>query len=170
FRRERESGVLELLLVAPLREGQVILGRVRGLWGQFLPSIVLLCGVWLYWAAFLKSDEEWPSVLSALVTFATVPVVGLYFSLTCSNIIASLLFTFGLQLVLPAVLTQLVEALVPQPTVFSGSLPTFMAGLGISAYLWVIGPALQLMLAAGLGHRLWVKLRQRDFALPSGRS
>lgn len=170
FRRERESGVLELLLVAPLREGQVILGRVRGLWGQFLPSVVLLCGVWLYWAGFLKSDEEWPSVLSALVTFATVPVVGLYFSLTCSNIIASLLFTFGLQLVLPAVLTQLVEALVPQPTVFSSSLPTSVAGLRILAYLWVIGPALQLMLAAGLGHRLWVKLRQRDFALPSGRS
>ena len=41
FRRERETGVLELLLVSPLTTGQIIGGRLRGLWGQFLPSIVM---------------------------------------------------------------------------------------------------------------------------------
>ncbi len=39
FRRERESGLLELLLVSPVPEGQIIWGRLRGLWGQFLPAL-----------------------------------------------------------------------------------------------------------------------------------
>ena len=50
FRRERETGVLELLLVSPLTTGQIIGGRLRGLWGQFLPSIVMLLGIWVYLA------------------------------------------------------------------------------------------------------------------------
>ena len=77
FRRERETGVLELLLVAPLREWQIVAGRVRGIWVQFLPAICLLFGVWLLAATFLSSTNEVPSVLGHAVTFATVPVVGL---------------------------------------------------------------------------------------------
>ena len=37
FRRERENGVLELLLVSPLTSKQIIGGRLRGLWGA-VPS------------------------------------------------------------------------------------------------------------------------------------
>jgi len=32
FRRERESGMLELLLVSPVGEQRIISGRLRGLW------------------------------------------------------------------------------------------------------------------------------------------
>lgn len=102
FRRERETGVLELLLVAPLREWQVILGRVKGLWAQFLPAIVLLCAVWLYGATFLSNTNELLSVIGFLVTFATIPVVGLYFSLAKSNFIAALVWTILVQVVLPS--------------------------------------------------------------------
>jgi len=56
FRRERDTGVLELLLVAPLRESQLIGGRLRALWGRFLPSIILLCGVWIYVGTFLTAS------------------------------------------------------------------------------------------------------------------
>ncbi len=38
FRRERDTGVLELLLVSPLGENQIISGRLGGLWSQFLPA------------------------------------------------------------------------------------------------------------------------------------
>ena len=45
---ERESGVLELLLVSPLGEKQIIAGRLSGLWGQFAPAAVLLLAIWAY--------------------------------------------------------------------------------------------------------------------------
>jgi hypothetical protein len=48
FRRERESGVLELLLVSPIGERTIISGRLRGLWNQFLPAFGLLLIVWAY--------------------------------------------------------------------------------------------------------------------------
>ena len=50
FRRERESGVLELLLVSPVGERTIISGRLRGLWSQFLPAFGLLLAVWYYLA------------------------------------------------------------------------------------------------------------------------
>ena len=40
FRRERETGVLELLLVAPLSTHQIVWGRLRAIWGQFAPAAV----------------------------------------------------------------------------------------------------------------------------------
>ncbi|HZQ47587.1 MAG TPA: ABC transporter permease subunit, partial [Verrucomicrobiae bacterium] len=39
FQRERETGVMELLLVSPLSVGQIIGGRLRGLWSQFFPAL-----------------------------------------------------------------------------------------------------------------------------------
>src|SRR5690606_29066063 len=42
FRKERETGALELLLVTPLTVRQVIWGRLFGLWGQYLPMFLLL--------------------------------------------------------------------------------------------------------------------------------
>ena len=51
FRRERELGaVTELLLVAPLRVGQIVAGRVRSLWGQFLPAVTLFLAVWWFFS------------------------------------------------------------------------------------------------------------------------
>ncbi len=106
FRRERETGVLELLLVAPLREGQIIAGRLRGLWMQFLPAILLLGGVWLYCATFLTTTRELPSVFFYLVCFATLPVAGLYFSLATANFVTALLWTLGVQILLPELIVQ----------------------------------------------------------------
>ncbi|MCI0744311.1 MAG: ABC transporter permease subunit, partial [Verrucomicrobia subdivision 3 bacterium] len=42
FRRERETGALELLLVCPLSVNQIIGGRVRGVWKQFLPALLVV--------------------------------------------------------------------------------------------------------------------------------
>ncbi len=109
FRRERETGVLELLLVAPLREWQIVAGRVRGLWAQFLPAIILLSAVWLYGATFLSQLNEVPSVLGYAVTFATLPVVGLYFSLAKPNFISALVWTVLVQVVIPAAVLLMVR-------------------------------------------------------------
>jgi ABC-type transport system involved in multi-copper enzyme maturation permease subunit len=94
FRRERQTGVLELLLVSPLTTRQIIFGRLRGLWGQFLPAIAILLGIWLYFASlFHTSYRDVGTVWYFATTFLTLPVVGLYFSLRCRNFIAAFLLT-----------------------------------------------------------------------------
>jgi ABC-type transport system involved in multi-copper enzyme maturation permease subunit len=158
FRRERESGVLELLLVSPLSEAQIVFGRVWGLWGQFLPSIALLCAVWIYCAGFMEVQGKWSSVAAALVMFATLPVVGLYFSLSRANFIAALLCTVGLHLVLPAVLGQVVEFTLEPP-------PSGLNPAEAASRAWWVPPGIQLLLALLLAWRMLEKLRHRKFAL-----
>src|SRR5262249_14740715 len=108
FYRERETGLLELLLVSPLRESQIISGRVRGLWSQFIPSIALLLGLWLFFATFLTPDEnEYPSVLYYASTLLALPIIGLYESLARSSFIGAFLSTLFLGVAVPAIVTEL---------------------------------------------------------------
>ena len=152
FRRERETGVLELLLVAPLREWQIIAGRVRGLWGQFIPAAILLFAVWLYGATFLTSDNELPSVVGYALIFATLPVVGLYFSLAKANFVAALVWTLLVQIVFPAAVQ--VYARLDHP--------------GMSSYADILAQAIvQIAVAAFLGWRLLLLLKRREFVTSS---
>jgi ABC-type transport system involved in multi-copper enzyme maturation permease subunit len=152
FRRERETGVLELLLVAPLHEWQIISGRVRGLWGQFLPAAFLLFAVWLYGAKLFSTENELPSVLGYALMFFTLPIVGLYFSLAQSNFIAALVWTLLVQVVIPTaalVITRLYDA-----------------GEGTADV--VVPACVELSVAAFLGWRLWLLLKRREFVTSSG--
>lgn len=106
FRRERESGVLELLLVSPIREWELVWGRLRGLYAQFLPAVVALVVGW----SFLLMLPRWVSVerlapvLWFVVWAAAVPCVGLYCSLRHSNFMIALLTTLLLAWGVPVVL------------------------------------------------------------------
>ncbi len=102
FRRERETGVLELLLVSPLTTGQIIGGRLRGLWGQFLPSIAILLGIWVYLQNLRQPMAgDYLGIWFFLVTFTVVPVIGLYFSVHCKSFISAFLFTLAFVFVVP---------------------------------------------------------------------
>jgi len=105
FRRERESGVLELLLVSPLGERQIVFGRLAGLWSQFLPAFGLLLTLWCYIASFSpfpRADADSSGALVFfLTTFFSVPVVGLYFSLCYRNFFSAFLATLAVGLLLP---------------------------------------------------------------------
>jgi len=151
FRRERNSGVLELLLVAPLTKYEILSGRLRGIWGQFLPAIALLLAVWLYLASFLSPQNQWPAVLLYTSTFATLPVVGLYFSLAKSSFFAALVWTLLTQIAVPAGMVRLTHLFVYLPG-SGGAFPIFIA------------IAAQIALALGLGWRLERNLRYRRFA------
>ena len=108
FHRERETGLLELLLVCPLRERQIINGRLRGLWLQFMPAIGLLLGLWTYFATFLaESPTELGCVLFYAATFLTLPIVGLYESLARSSSIAAFISTLFLSLAVPMILVHI---------------------------------------------------------------
>ena len=111
FRRERETGALELILVTPLTVRQIVGGRLRGLWGQFLPAVVLFLGAWLYMARALAQsgfgEEGWTTQLDRagffLIVFGMLPVIGLYCSLRFRQFLSALVGTLLLGLALPIV-------------------------------------------------------------------
>jgi len=93
FRRERESGMLELLLVSPLGEWALIAGRLRALWSQFLPVTVLFFAVSVFQAILFGSDESRAFLPYLGLVYVTLPVIGLYFSLARQQFIAALFWT-----------------------------------------------------------------------------
>lgn len=158
FRRERETGVLELLLVSPLTTGQIIGGRLRGLWGQFVPSIVMLFGIWLYFASVFPYEGAFLNVWSFLVTFAVVPVIGLYFSVHCKTFISAFLFTLAFVFVLPVGFVLLVRFVA---WLSSTSNAFFYGGDDPATQIWFC----QLVLGGFLLRRLHHKLATRSFPL-----
>jgi ABC-type transport system involved in multi-copper enzyme maturation permease subunit len=158
FRRERQTGVLELLLVSPLGEHQIISGRLRGLWGQFLPSVGLLLAVWIFFSTFLPNPGSAGAFMYAAVSFLTVPVFGLYFSLCCRNFITAFLATVTLGLLLPMVLSEVLAAI------------QWAYGYSYSEFPWVLRPSwggavCQGILAVFCWNRLFLRLKRRAFPL-----
>ncbi|MGC3958539.1 MAG: ABC transporter permease subunit [Verrucomicrobiota bacterium] len=157
FRRERETGVLELLLVSPLSARQIINGRLRGLWGQFLPSIVTLLGIWLYFMLLMRglyfsgSDWGYGNIWSFGVMFWVLPVIGLYFSVRCRHFLVGLLLTIGFAMVLPLLLSSIAQAVVAHAG--------FDEELGRPTWFF------QLIVAAYLNRALHRKLERRQFPL-----
>jgi ABC-type transport system involved in multi-copper enzyme maturation permease subunit len=164
FRRERETGVLELLLVAPLRERDIIAGRVRGLWAQFLPAAGLLLVVWLYIAGlfpFGNPDEaraERGAMLFYTTAFLSMPVIGLYYSLRCRHVITAFLAALAVGLLLPPLFFGLIDW-------------TWRLYIGNNAFdSWEILPSgraafCQLIVAGWCWNRLLRRLKRRAFPL-----
>ena len=160
FRRERETGVLELLLVSPLGENQIISGRLGGLWSQFAPAAGLLLAVWAYCSTFLANGGDAGTFLFFLVTFIAVPVFGLYFSLLCHNFLTAFLSTIAVALVLPLVLPEAFRAM-------WWWLNYANSGLN---FKWEMRPSgraaiCQGILAVVCWDRLFLRLRRRAFPL-----
>jgi ABC-type transport system involved in multi-copper enzyme maturation permease subunit len=157
FRRERETGVMELLLVSPLGEGEIIWGRLRGLWGQFLPAFGLLLGIWAYFSTLLSYQEDAGKVFLHAISFLTLPIVGLYFSLRCRNFIAAFLATVAVGLLSPILMAAFFRFLwwaYGNPTsIASGEVPTLSFGSSL----------IQLTLAALCGRALYWRLKHRFF-------
>ncbi len=153
FRRERETGILELLLVSPMNEWQIIAGRVRGLWMQFLPSMLLLDFVWIYCATFLSNEREWLSVVIYAIAFASMPVIGLYYSLARNNIISSLLWTLLVGIALPSGIGRVAQLWYEPET------------LAYTVAQLAVPSSMQLLLGFLFALRLHHHLRYRQFAL-----
>ena len=168
FRRERETGVLELLLVSPLGESAIIWGRLRGLWGQFLPAVGLLLGIWLYLKTVFPGGAEGDVILFHGTTFLALPVIGLYNSLRCRGFIGAFLSTLAVGLVVPLALPALL-AFAWQTYAGIGVMgpPPFLSGPAGSPY--ALASACQLVLAVLAGQRLYHRLRGRAFPLEESR-
>jgi ABC-type transport system involved in multi-copper enzyme maturation permease subunit len=115
FRRERETGVMELLLVSPLGVSRIIRGRLRGLWGQFGPGVGLFVASWLYLIPVLARPfggmDEGAAVVGVLWLFCntalTLPVMGLYLSMRCRLFILAAVVTMAGAVFVPAMAAML---------------------------------------------------------------
>ena len=102
FRRELEVGSLELLLVTPLSEWQLIKGRLWGLFCHFLPA-VLVWTVFRYMEGVVtpRSGNYLVDVLTLYSSFLTLPLLGFCLSFTRLNLIAAFLLCLIVGVVFP---------------------------------------------------------------------
>jgi hypothetical protein len=93
FREELETGAFELLLVTPLRERQIIAGRVRSLWRQFCPAVMVYGAGSIYlssgWSNGGHAREAWLSLANTISGYCALPFIGLYFSVRRWNFFAA---------------------------------------------------------------------------------
>jgi ABC-type transport system involved in multi-copper enzyme maturation permease subunit len=171
FQRERETGVMELLLVSPVTEGRIIGGRVRGLWGQFLPAALLLLAVWFYLSTWRNEWSRLPAIGADwiqffCIAFITLPVIGLYYSLRRKNFISAFLVTFFMGLLVPIVVAYAVFRVLGAlglnvPVAYGVEYRNLLARFANS--VWSIN-LLQLLIAAFFARRLYRDLKHRNFA------
>jgi ABC-type Na+ efflux pump permease subunit len=93
FRRERETGALELLLVSPIRETSIIRGRVMSIWQIFLPAFLIWVGVAVFLSTWMHVDHIGWWIVGEMSSFVALPVIGLYFSLRCRFVLTAWLLT-----------------------------------------------------------------------------
>jgi len=116
FREECQTGAMELLLVTPLKVPQILRGRIRGVWGQFLPATVVLALAWLWLLkdASLFANYHYASntiyrqlfgyvlPLFFVSSFFLLPGIGLFFSLQRLHFVGAWLLTCTTGLLVPA--------------------------------------------------------------------
>ena len=159
FQREKQNGALELLLVTPLQERQIILGRLWGIWGQFLPGYSILLVTALSIAAYFPSSGSLmngSNLIGWICDFTVVPVVGLYFAMRVKRFVTAWLFTCAMTLFLP----QFVSGILLRTVMgFYGSPEELKMAVRFSETLIVSA------LAISLWSRLHRLLKSRRFAL-----
>ena len=99
---EIRSGTIELLLTAPVTDGQIVLGKflaVFALYAGMLALTVLHVGV-LFWFSQPEVAPVLAAYLGLVLLGAGLLAVGLFFSSLTRNQIVAVLLTFGALLVL----------------------------------------------------------------------
>lgn len=104
FRRERQTGALELLLVTPISAGRLLWGRLQGVWFHFFPAMAILACVWLMGPQWISLPYRFSFYL--LGAYFCIPVIGFYCALLSSNVLISWLLTIFFALVAPYMITE----------------------------------------------------------------
>ena len=124
-------------------------GRLRGLWGQFMPAFGMLFALWIFFETLFPWRSSAGPIIFHLSTFLALPLVGLYYSLRCRNFPAALIMTLGAGLFVPIALGAL---LYPEPRRFGGELR-----------LYDSAACFQVLFAYLCGVKLYQRLKHRAF-------
>lgn len=146
FQNERQSGAIELLLVTPIHEGQIIWGCLAGLWWMYALSVVLLSAITF---GFVKDSVM---AVTLVMDYLAVPVIGFYFSLTRLHYLGAWLATFVIGVVLPGGILTAIQRLAQRHAVELESFTEIMFYGGV-----------QLALASIFGWLLMKSMQQRTF-------
>jgi ABC-type Na+ efflux pump permease subunit len=111
FRNELETGAFELLLVTPIRERQIVLGRIRGIWHQFALAFIIYGAGFVFltsgWSASDVDEGRWTLLGVCALLILTAPVIGLYFSLLRWNFLAAWVCACFIACITPFLITDL---------------------------------------------------------------
>lgn len=110
FQRERENGAFELLLVAPFTEGSLLSGRLKAVWGYYLPPLLML--VLPFWLAFTwfearvlpmmgSESLQIARTISLACSAITIPLAGLFYALKGKGFLVNLVGTILFTLLIP---------------------------------------------------------------------
>jgi ABC-type Na+ efflux pump permease subunit len=150
FRREQQTGLLELLLVTPLTVRQLLGGRLWGICAHYLPALGIL---WFGWTGArllsprLQSDPLMLVMFPNPLAFVSLMVVGLYLSLSPINFFLAWFFTWVVAFILPLLLI------------------IFLGSFAEAALAFMLTSFLQVAFAALLWNLLQRKVQERAFLL-----
>lgn len=154
FRRERQSGALELLLVTPLKARHLLGGRIWGLWCHFFPALAILFVFWTL-TPFARRGHQPEIIWLHAAIFLTLPFIGLYFSLWRAHFLVAWVLTIGIAILAPRFLFQLI----------SGLTGKYFGAADWALYIVV---AFQVILAGSAWWSLHRNLTTRQFAIDAG--
>ena len=102
FRQERDSGALELLLVAPMSPREIVFRQLCGFWRRFLPStLILVLLIEALEALDVASRSGMNVSVFVLMNYFTAPLIGVYASARFQSFTAGFLVTSIFSLLLP---------------------------------------------------------------------
>jgi hypothetical protein len=103
FRRERQLGVMELLLVAPLDLADIVDNRLRAVRGQFAPAVAMLVLPSVSLSLIIGEAETGiiAHALLVLSSWALLPALGLYFSFQAPRFLTAWLLGIAVGLAAP---------------------------------------------------------------------
>jgi len=154
FRRERENGMLSLLLITPLTSSQIVMGRVKGLWGQIRWATVLFVGGWIFLRGLFDEWFDYYWMFFFAVSYLTLPITGLFCSLWRKTYFAAVVWTAVLGILYPLILAFMWSLIVLLLFGFRNFWPTAL----------VVAALVQIGIACIRGRELIGKLDKRSFS------
>jgi ABC-type Na+ efflux pump permease subunit len=140
FRRERQTGLLEIMLVTPLSVRRLIGGRLWGIFCHYFPALAVLTVCWIGYHLLENRPYDFgllPLVVPNPVAFAALMLVGLYVSLTRLNLLLAWALAWAGAFILPVLITLALSRFAGMGTAMSLVLISLLQ-LSLMTIAWVL--------------------------------